>query len=66
MEKKYKGVQKKRLAGRVFFTCKFVHYGTIYRFGLYKTAKEAAKAHDLFVIKNRIDRETNFFKKKLA
>lgn len=66
MEIKYKGVHKKRLSGRVFFTCSFGHDGTTYRFGLYKTAKEAAKAHDLFVIKNGIDRETNFFKKKLA
>lgn len=66
MEIKYKGVHKRRLSGRVFFTCVFGHEGTTYRFGLYKTAKEAAKAYDLFVIKNRINRETNFFKKKLA
>ena len=66
MEIKYKGVHRKRIAGRDYFTCTFGHDGTTYRFGLYNTPKEAAKAHDLFVIKNRINRETNFFKKKLA
>lgn len=66
MEIKYKGVNKKRLQGRVYFTCSFGHNGKMYRFGLYNTAKEAAKAHDLFVIRKGIDRETNFFKKKLA
>jgi len=34
--------------------------------GYYKDPKEAAKAYDLFVIKNELDRKTNFFKKKLA
>jgi hypothetical protein len=34
--------------------------------GYYDDVKDAAKAYDLFVIKNNLDRPTNFFKKKLV
>jgi hypothetical protein len=34
--------------------------------GRYDDPKDAAKAYDMFVIKNNLDRRTNFFKKKLA
>lgn len=34
--------------------------------GYYDDPKDAAKAYDLFVIKNNLDRRTNFFKKKLV
>lgn len=34
--------------------------------GFYDDPKDAAKAYDMFVIKNNLDRKTNFFKKKLV
>ena len=42
------------------------HNGEERSLGLYDNPKDAAKAYDLYVIKNNLDRETNFFKKKLV
>jgi hypothetical protein len=67
MEKKYIGVRYKYIWGnRRAYTVQFQHNNVLYSFGQYDTPKECAKAYDLFVIKNKIDRETNFFKKKVV
>lgn len=42
------------------------HNGTTFFLGAYDDPKEAAKAYDLYVIKNNLDRKTNFFKKRLV
>ncbi len=63
---KYIGVSRKRGQGRYYFIVEFTHKRKRYSMGYYKDPKEAAKAYDLFVIKNELDRKTNFFKKKLA
>lgn len=63
---KYIGVSRKRAQGRWHYRVDFMHKRKRYSMGYYKDPKEAAKAYDLFVIKNELDRKTNFFKKKLA
>ena len=65
-EKKYIGVHRNRSNGREYFSVRFSFKKVSYRFGNYKDIKSCAKAYDLFVIKNQLDRETNFFKKKIA
>ena len=62
---KYIGIRKKRIAGRRFFSVSFTHEGKVHAFGHYKDEKSAAKGYDLYVIRNRMHRETNFLKKKL-
>ena len=63
---KYIGVSRKKGQGRYHFRVDFMHKRKRYTMGYYKDPKVAAKAYDLFVIKNELDRKTNFFKKKLA
>lgn len=63
---KYIGVSRKKGQGRYYYRVEFSHKKIRYSMGYYKDPKEAAKAHDLYVIKNELDRDTNFFKKKLA
>lgn len=63
---KYIGVSRKRGGGRYYFTVEFTHKRKTYRMGYYKDPRDAAKAYDLFVIKNELERKTNFFKKKVA
>lgn len=63
---KYIGVRKARRQGRVFFNVAFTHLGVRYCFGYHDNEKDCAKAYDLFVIKMKFDRKTNFFKKKLG
>lgn len=58
------GVQRRRnRAGRLIYTIRFSYKKKRYEFGSYDNAKECAKAHDMFVIKNKMNRKTNFFKK---
>jgi hypothetical protein len=66
MEKKYKGVYKKKWHGRTYYSVRFYVDGERFEFGNYSTEKECAKAYDLFVIKNNLPRKTNFFKKVLV
>jgi len=66
MEKKYIGVRQKRMSGRILFEGTFKLNNEKHSYGFFKDPKDCAKAHDLYVLKNRIDRETNFFKKKLV
>lgn len=64
---KYIGVKKRRnKRSQYFFVVDFFKDGVRHNFGRYKDPKDAAKAHDLYVIKKNLDRETNFIKKKLA
>lgn len=66
-EKKYVGVQKARdRNGRKKYSARFVYKGVVHYSGMYDTEREAARAHDLKVLKLGIDKRTNFFKKKLA
>ena len=67
-DKSYRGVAKKKnnLTGRYSYRANVTVDGKTKYFGYYKTAKEAAKARDLYIIKNNIDLETVFLKKKLA
>lgn len=63
----YIGVKRKKDKGnRYKFVVDFSVDGTRYLFGRYDDPKEAAKAHDLLVIRKNFDRPTNFIKKKLA
>ena len=66
MDKKYIGVIKKRVSGRILFEGRFTLNKKRHTYGFFKDPKECAKAHDMYVLRNRINRETNFFKKKLA
>ncbi len=63
---RYKGIKRKRVSGRFYFTVSFSHKGVAHSFGLFKDERDAARSYDLYVIKNNIPRETNFFKKKLG
>ena len=65
MDRKYKGVYKRRRSGRTFFAVRLYHKGERYEFGHYSNEKDCAKAYDLFVIKNNLPKKTNFFKKVL-
>lgn len=62
---KYIGIKKNRVSGKRIFSVSFMHEGEVHSFGQYEDDKAAAKDYDLYVIRNRIPRETNFFKKKL-
>jgi hypothetical protein len=62
---KYIGVKRNRVNGKKFFAVNFMHEGVVHSFGNYEDDKAAAKDYDLYVIKNRIPRETNFLKKKI-
>lgn len=42
------------------------HDGATHFLGAYDDPKDAAKAYDMYVIKNNLDRKTNFFKKRLV
>jgi len=64
-EKKYIGVHKNRRNGRDYFSVRFSCKKILYAFGWYKDIKTCAKAYDMFVIKNQLDRKTNFIKKSL-
>jgi len=63
---KYRGVNKQIRGGKTVFRFQVVNNGVSKSMGWYKTAKECAKAYDLYVIKNNLPQKTNFFKKKLA
>lgn len=63
---KYRGVYRAISAGRKVFRVRFDYNGKRYDFGHYKDEKECAKAYDLFIIRNNFNKETNFFKKKVA
>lgn len=61
---KYKGIIKKKVnGGKIIYMVSFQHKNIRYEFGRYKTSKEAAKAYDLFILRKRIDKPTNFLKK---
>jgi hypothetical protein len=64
MEDNYIGIHKNRRSGRDAYRVRFTHNKKLYIFGHYKTRKETAMAHDLFVIKMGMDRKTNFLKRK--
>lgn len=61
--KKYIGIRRRRNSGRLVWIVSFSHKSIRYEFGQYKDQRECARAYDLFVLKNGLDRETNFFKK---
>ena len=66
-DKSYKGVRRKRMiGGRYVFNAEVYFKGSKIYVGSYKTAKEAAKARDLHIIKNNIPVETQILKKILA
>jgi len=64
---KYIGVRKRKDRGnRYKFVVDFYTNGQRHVGGSYDDPKEAAKAYDLLVIRKRLDRPTNFLKKKLV
>lgn len=63
MEKKYIGVSENRRGGRISYRVRFMYKRNEYAFGYYKTIRETAIAHDLFVLKMGMDRKTNILKK---
>jgi hypothetical protein len=63
MEDSYFGISKNRRGGRDRYRVRFTYNKKLYVFGSYKTRRETAIAHDLFVIKMKINRETNILKK---
>ena len=54
------------IGGRYMFQAEVYFKGSNIHVGSYKTAKEAAKARDLYVIKKNIPIETQILKKILA
>lgn len=66
MEEKYRGVRVNRQGGRISYRVRFMYKGAEYNWGGFKTPKDAAKSHDMFVITKGFDRKTNFIKKKLV
>ena len=66
IKKKYIGVRSNRQGGRISYRVRFMHKGKEYNWGGFKTQKEAAKSHDIFVLTKGLDRKTNFIKKKLV
>ena len=66
-DKTYKGVRRKRRwCGRYVFSAEVYFKGSNIYVGSYKEAREAAKARDLYIIKNNIPVETQILKKILA
>lgn len=62
---KYKGVRRNRTSyGRMVYTASIYCNSKSEYLGCYKDEKEAAKAYDMYVIRNGLNRETNFIKKK--
>ena len=63
---RYRGVHLKRTFGRLSWCAQVtVKNQTIY-LGSYDDEIGAAKAYDMYVIRMGLNRQTNFFKKKLA
>lgn len=58
----YHGVKKKGKA----WEASIIVDGTFNYLGRYYDPKQAAKAYDFFVVRNGLNRKTNFIKKKLA
>ena len=63
IDTKYKGVRKQRKSGRIYFKAEVTIKGERHTIGSYHDPKVAAKAYDLYVVKNNLNRTTNFFKK---
>lgn len=63
---KYRGVRLHRSGGRLYWRAEICVNSQIIHLGRYFEPKEAAKAYDLYVIKNGLDRKTNFLKKKIG
>lgn len=59
---RYRGIKKKRNG----WEANIVVNGEYRYLGYYTDPKQAAKAYDFFVIRNNLNRQTNFLKKKLA
>lgn len=58
------GISKQRgKNGTRLFRVRFSIEGVVHNVGCYFTEKEAMKGHDMYVIKNNIDRETFLLKK---
>jgi hypothetical protein len=62
--KKYVGVDAVRNGGRLCYRAKICVEGFDHSLGYFDCPKAAAKAYDMFVLKNRLGRKTNFIKKK--
>ena len=58
------GVKIRYASGRKYYKVAFQYKGVYHRVGLFKDKKEAAKAYDMYIIKNRIPKPTNFLKKQ--
>ena len=64
IDTKYKGVRKQRKSGRIYFRAEVCVKGDRVTIGIYHDPKVAAKAYDLYILKNNLNRKTNFLKKK--
>jgi hypothetical protein len=65
-DKTYKGVRRRKMFGRYTFETTVCFNSKTEYLGFYKDSREAAKARDLYIIKNNIPVETQILKKKLA
>ena len=65
-DKAYKGVRRRKMFGRYTFQATVCFNSKTEYLGCYKDSREAAKARDLYIIKNNIPVETQILKKKLA
>lgn len=63
---KYIGVRKSRTGGRYYWRSEICVNRKLIPLGMYHDPKMAAKAYDLYVIKNGLSRKTNFLKKKIG
>ena len=57
------GYYKRLIGGRVYYCAKIIVDGKLHMLGNYKTEKEAGMAYDLYIVKNNIDRKTNYLRK---
>lgn len=62
----YLGVYSSKKHGKKKWVARISIDGKRHELGLYADEREAAKAYDLRIIRDRLDRQTNFFKKKFG
>lgn len=66
IDTKYIGVFRRRNQGKIHWVAEAMVDGVRIRIGSFYDQKKAAKAYDLYVLKNNLKRKTNFLKKKVV
>lgn len=59
-----RGVYKSKNRGKIRYASRIQVEGKLFYLGDYDTPKEAALAYDMYILRNGLNRKTNYLKKK--